>query len=74
MTAASENAQTTSNTGPKHLEVFSIRSDEGKSLWTRCGVAFVNRDGSINVVLDHFPTEGKLQLRAPRPREGARRE
>ena len=74
MTAATTSTETTSKLTRKHLEVFSIRNAEGKSLWTRCGVAFINRDGSINVVLDQFPTEGKLHLRAPRRREEAKRE
>ncbi len=40
-----------------------------KSYWTRVGVGFVNRDGSINLHLDAVPINGKLQVReweAPR--------
>lgn len=40
-----------------------------KSYWTRVGVGFVNRDGSINLHLDAIPINGKLQVReweAPR--------
>jgi hypothetical protein len=37
--------------------------------WTRIGVAFVNRDGSINVKLDALPTSGTLQIRDYEPRE-----
>ena len=40
-----------------------IENEEGKSRWVRVGTAFVNRDSSINVKLDVFPTEGKLQIR-----------
>ena len=41
----------------------------GKSFWTRVGVGFVNRDGSMNLHLDAIPISGKLQVReweAPR--------
>jgi hypothetical protein len=40
-----------------------------KSYWTRVGVGFVNRDGSMNLHLDAIPISGKLQVReweAPR--------
>ena len=37
--------------------------------WTRIGVAFVNKDGSINVKLDALPTGGTLQIRDYEPRE-----
>ena len=40
-----------------------VKHNEGKSHWIRIGVAFTNRDGSINVVLDALPTNGRLQLR-----------
>jgi hypothetical protein len=39
-------------------EVFIIQQDEQdetKTYWHRCGVAFVNRDGSLNLKLDLFP-------------------
>ncbi len=35
----------------------------GKTYWMRVGAAFVNRDGSTNVYLDAYPTNGKLQIR-----------
>ncbi len=34
-----------------------------KSYWTKVGVGFVNRDGSINLQLDAIPISGKLQVR-----------
>jgi hypothetical protein len=50
------------NNQPK--EVFNIiESQEGKAKWLRVGAAFVNRDGSINVLLNTYPSEGKLQIR-----------
>ena len=33
--------------------------------WTRIGVAFVNKDGSMNVHLDVLPLDGKLHVREP---------
>ncbi len=38
-------------------------SEPAKSIWTKIGVAFVNRDQSLNVVLDAFPVNGKLHIR-----------
>jgi len=34
-----------------------------KSYWTKVGVGFVNRDGSITLQLDAIPISGKLQVR-----------
>jgi hypothetical protein len=36
---------------------------EKKTFWTRVGVAFVNRDGSITIKLDALPLSGTLQVR-----------
>ena len=50
-------------------DVYSISEDppsgEGgkKNRWTRIGVGFVNRDDSINVILDAIPLNGRLQIR-----------
>jgi len=50
-------------------DVMSIREyqhqGQTKTSWTRVGAAFTNRDGSINVQLDAFPIDGKLQLQIP---------
>lgn len=32
-------------------------------IWNRVGTAWLNRDGSINVVLDALPLGGRFQLR-----------
>lgn len=37
--------------------------------WIKVGIAFVNRDASVNVILDALPLNGKLQLRS---RDGER--
>ncbi len=34
-----------------------------KDRWTRIGIGFVNRDNSINVVLDAIPLNGRFQIR-----------
>jgi hypothetical protein len=47
----------------KRLAVFSIRESKGGSLWVRAGSAFVNKDGSLNVLLDVLPLDGKLHVR-----------
>jgi len=43
-------------------DVFVITKNGDKSFWNKCGVAFVNKDGSINVKLDLFP-DLQLQIR-----------
>jgi hypothetical protein len=51
------------------LDVFVIQpnpNERGKSFWNRCGVAFVNKDGSINLKLDLFPNV-QMQIREPKP-------
>ena len=49
-------------------DVFSISEREpaspaGKDRWTKIGIGFVNRDNSINVVLDALPLNGRFQIR-----------
>lgn len=45
-------------------DAFQItEGKDGKSRWTKVGMAFVNKDGSINVFLDAFPKDGKIQIR-----------
>ena len=52
------------NQGGAPMEVFNIIEDkEGKARWVKIGAAFVNRDGSINALLDVFPRDGKIQIR-----------
>jgi hypothetical protein len=50
--------------GKEPKDVYNIvDSPDGKSRWVRIGSAFLNRDGSINAVLDTFPSEGKIHIR-----------
>lgn len=49
----------------KMMKVLSpvAGKDTTKTHWMRAGIAYENKDGSINVYLDLLPTNGKLQLR-----------
>ena len=40
-----------------------VEGKDGKSHWIKVGMAFINKDGSINVFLDAFPRDGKIQIR-----------
>lgn len=52
--------------------VYMITEREGaRSLWTRVGSAWVNRDSSITLRLDALPLSGTLQVRDPEPRPAA---
>jgi hypothetical protein len=69
------NEQTEFNEQPashnaKKLIAYHIIERKGleKPVWSRIGVAFVNRDGSINVMLDELPLDGRLQVREDRPK------
>jgi hypothetical protein len=37
--------------------------DKQRSRWVRVGVAFDNKDGSLNVLLDALPLSGRLHIR-----------
>ena len=58
-------------------DVFHIveRSGSGvepdKSIWTKVGVAFVNKDQSLNVMLEVIPLDGKLHIRERRAPKSA---
>ena len=45
------------------VERKSEEHPDRKNLWIHIGVAFINRDGSINVRLNAFPVDGKLHIR-----------
>jgi hypothetical protein len=48
---------------------YVITTRNGKHFWNRCGVAFVNNDGSINVKLEAVPVNGEIQIRDYVPRD-----
>lgn len=56
----------------QRLAVFSVKKTADGAIWNRAGSAFINSDGSINVLLDVLPIDGRLHIREPR--EDAKRE
>lgn len=50
-------------------EVFAIIQRNGSSdkkakpFWQKIGVAFPNSDGSLNVLLNCFPLDGRIHIR-----------
>ncbi len=60
----------TNGTGARRLAVYAIpetREGAEKAFWIKIGVAFWNRDGSINILLDALPLgTNKLQVREMR--------
>lgn len=55
----------------RYKEVWLVEDRrEGKSIWTRVGVAFENTDGSWNIRLSALPVgSGRLNMRDPVERE-----
>jgi hypothetical protein len=64
------NDVTKDNTSTMKAVYTVVERGQGKSYWTRVGVGFVNRDGSINLRLDAIPVNGTLQVREWEPYEG----
>jgi len=59
--------------GKKPLGVYAVieRKEGMKPWWMKVGVAFTNRDGSLTLALDAFPTgTNRLQVREQREWEG----
>ena len=52
-------------------DVFVIQKSGDKTYWNRCGQAYPNRDGSMNVRLDLFPNVD-LQIRDRKEKEDAK--
>ena len=50
---------------------YTITERGERTFWTRIGVAFTNKDGSINVRLDAVPVTGTLCLRSAKASEKA---
>ena len=58
---------TTSN---QRKDVFTItEGTDGKSFWRKLGTAFTNRDGSLTVLLDAVPVNGRLHIRDPKEKD-----
>jgi hypothetical protein len=58
---------------PMKIVYTIVERGPGKSFWTRVGVGFVNRDGSMNLKLDAIPVNGTLQVRDWEERDGAQK-
>ena len=60
-------------TAREYKEIFGAVERGGRSYWTRIGVAFMNRDGSLNLRFDFLPTDASttIQVRDPRERTAA---
>jgi hypothetical protein len=43
--------------------VYAITERGGRSFWTKIGVGFMNKDGSITLKLDAIPVSGQVQVR-----------
>ena len=57
-------------TTPRVLMVYAvIPKPDGRDVRLRVGSAFPNRDGSLSVLLDAMPTNGRLQICAYAPRD-----
>lgn len=48
---------------------YTIIERGGRSIWHKVGVAFVNRDDSLNVKLDSLPVNGSLHIRDADPKD-----
>lgn len=48
-------------------EKGSETADGSKERWTKIGIGFVNRDESLNIILDANPVNGRLHIRDRRP-------
>jgi hypothetical protein len=57
--------------GREYKEIFGVVDRGEQSFWTRIGVAFMNNDGSLNLLFNFTPTDPQttIQIRDPRPRE-----
>ena len=49
--------------------VYVITKRDDRKYWNRIGVAFTNRDGSLNVRLEAMPVGGEMHIRDYVPRE-----
>jgi hypothetical protein len=58
------------NMDQSKMKIAYVITQRGtQKYWTRVGVAFVNKDGSMNVKLEAIPVTGELHVRDYVPRE-----
>jgi hypothetical protein len=54
----------------KLRDVYHItEQNNGESKWTRIGIGFVNKDDSLNIILDALPIDGRLHIRKRKPKK-----
>ena len=53
----------------KMKAIYVITGKDDRKFWNKIGVAFVNRDGSLNCKLASLPVDGELHIRDFVPRE-----
>lgn len=47
----------------KDVFIINEENSKEKSRWIKIGVAFTNKDNSLNVTLNSLPLDGKLHIR-----------
>jgi hypothetical protein len=52
--------------------IYESRDGKERSRWVRVGVAFDNKDGSLNLLIDAVPLSGRLQVRPRAADSGTR--
>jgi hypothetical protein len=55
------------NSKMKYVYVISGKGE--RKFWNKVGVAFVNRDGSLNCKLESLPIDGELHIRDYTPKD-----
>lgn len=59
-----EQAQSGQQTQARRKDVYTIiEREDAKPFWLKVGIAYANRDGSINVKLSALPINGILHVR-----------
>lgn len=54
-------------------DVFTVirKEDWNQDVWRKIGAAFENRDGSLTILLDAVPLNGKLLVRERKTKEAS---
>jgi hypothetical protein len=70
VTSAPSTPATETSVKRPRKEVFSVVvDDKNEERWHKLGVAFVNKDDSLTILLDAYPLDRKLIIRDPKPRD-----
>lgn len=54
---------------PSHTVYTIVETGGEKNRWLECGIGFTNRDGSLNVLLNALPVNGRLHVRSSNGRQ-----